>query len=165
MVRDIQRSSLSTTLLVGIIILLSLYYYYNFSFFCFFTSYNRQLNTSRNPRIKQSQQQHQQLKASIKSTYLHKHPNPTMVDAVSHLFPLTTEKDFLGCLSNQAANTDHGIVQSSHIKRGHPIFMGLILLFAIIEGSLTAWLGKWPSVLTPTAPYTNGSRIFPIRQN
>ncbi|GFZ45366.1 hypothetical protein JCM24511_03092 [Saitozyma sp. JCM 24511] len=27
-----------------------------------------------------------------------------------------------------------------HIRRGHPIFFGLLLLFAIIEGSITAWL-------------------------
>ncbi|TYJ57409.1 hypothetical protein B9479_001949 [Cryptococcus floricola] len=31
-------------------------------------------------------------------------------------------------------------IQSSHIRRGHPIFFGLITFFAIIEGIITAWL-------------------------
>ncbi|WWC70638.1 uncharacterized protein I206_104589 [Kwoniella pini CBS 10737] len=29
---------------------------------------------------------------------------------------------------------------SSHIRRGHPIFFGLLLFFALIEGCITAWL-------------------------
>ncbi|ORY31397.1 hypothetical protein BCR39DRAFT_571331 [Naematelia encephala] len=28
----------------------------------------------------------------------------------------------------------------SHVKRGHPIFFGLLCFFAIIEGCITAWL-------------------------
>lgn len=32
--------------------------------------------------------------------------------------------------------------QEPHVRRGHPITFGLILLFALIEGCVTAWLGE-----------------------
>ena len=31
--------------------------------------------------------------------------------------------------------------QEPHVRRGHPIVFGLILLFSLIEGCITAWLG------------------------
>ncbi|WVQ80583.1 hypothetical protein IAT38_002688 [Cryptococcus sp. DSM 104549] len=31
-------------------------------------------------------------------------------------------------------------LQATHIHRGHPIFFGLLCLFALIEGCITAWL-------------------------
>jgi hypothetical protein len=37
----------------------------------------------------------------------------------------------------------HTDYQEPHIKRGHPIVFGLILLFAFIEACLTSWLGEY----------------------
>jgi hypothetical protein len=40
--------------------------------------------------------------------------------------------------------------QEPHVRRGHPIVFGLILLFALIEGCLTAWLGmSFSSFINP----------------
>lgn len=50
--------------------------------------------------------------------------------------------DFVSGVEQSLTRKQRSHTQDSHIRRGHPIFFGLLMFFAFIEGCDTAWLGE-----------------------